>query len=304
MRFFIITLFLVAFASVHAQHRIKSAEYLRTGETLKAMRGMVFPDPSDFDAVSDCFPTAPKHALWVELKPKSDKATFVLTPMKKEQMSSVRFYFGRVDMKDAEKELSEISCQNSKGILNKKDRSVHTISYNKFEKGYRYYVLIETEELGELFNLELQENYLAAFDVLRAKEEAKVSRKAFGRVYGGDGKPKPRALITLLDQKMQPIESVESAADGSFKFENLPAIEPVLVRIDEADPELTLELYLVEADGKIGRRANKLRANLFGFELIENSFNDLVLLSENDWKLDVEKGTIGMTGKLRYIPRR
>lgn len=229
---------------------------------------------------------------WLSFKPNEPEATIYLYGTQPgDQIEGAVIYLGIVTENN---ELKEVSCVKASA-----GEEELIFSANNLIPKAEYYILIggAEQKVGTIQRFNIKSEYIEEHDA--AKNMAALAKKAFGRVFDGDGKPKARATVTLLNAKSSmPIESVESADDGSFKFENLPLIDQVIARIDEADPELRLDLYLVNADGKISRRARKVGPNLFGFVLQANTFHELVLLSDNDWKLDIDKGTIGVTGKL------
>ena len=105
-------------------------------------------------------------------------------------------------------------------------------------------------------------------------------------------------MVTLLNQKMTPVESVYSKGDGSFEFSKLPMDQVVLARIEEDDAELVVDLFLFNEQGKVEKRAVKMGSRLYSFEAVKNGFDQLRLLSESDWKLGVAKGKTGLTGRI------
>ncbi|MEZ4721434.1 MAG: OmpA family protein [Flavobacteriales bacterium] len=137
-----------------------------------------------------------------------------------------------------------------------------------------------------------------AFQEPKAEEAQRESRVVMGRLRKVNGEPKVGVLVTLLDESKKSLESVKTDNEGMFHFEKLPPEQSVMTRIEEDDTDLMVDIFLLDEKGNISSRATRIGERLYGFGANENGFNDLRLLSEKDWTMNVTAGKHGVTGKV------
>jgi len=250
---------------------------------------------------SDCMSKPAEVGFWISYKPKEADFTFTVITGRQEggkammgTLSAPIIYMGTVADHKGNKLLKQVACNT--GEVGQKEVS---ISVTGLVAKQEYFILVtsNTAEKGQTFAIKVEGKYTAPKAAVAAEPEVKKPY-AMGRVRTADGKPKSGVVVKLVDKDMQPLETTKSDEQGSFKFEKLPIDQPTIAKIEEDDSFLVIDMFLYDGDGKVKQRATRIGNGLYGFGAEFNSFKQLRLLTENDWKLNVKEGTNGVAGRI------
>ncbi|MFI5163748.1 MAG: OmpA family protein [Bacteroidia bacterium] len=94
----------------------------------------------------------------------------------------------------------------------------------------------------------------------------------------------PNVMVYLLTDKGTIIQSTSTDASGFFRFENLPADQSYMIKVDENDPGFVNQkkFYLTDAKSKLVRVAVKSKEGIFIFENLPADLTKLSQLVEDD----------------------
>lgn len=243
---------------------------------------------------SQCVQTPVKAGLWLAVKVKRDQSKIIIkAPGGKKDITPPTLILTEVKTDAKGRKLSEIKCVNYD-----QPQEEYEIEATGLNPEGEYFVLIATEKSGQLFALEVTEKFAPKPEVKKVDKPLEKTQSIVGRVRKTDGSPKKGVRITLLDGLMKKVTDTETDEDGSFVFEKLPKDEVFLTRLEEDDSDLLVDIFLRNAEGEVTSRATKVGNNMFGFGADSDSFKDLKLLTALDWKINVLKGKMGVSGRV------
>ncbi len=139
---------------------------------------------------------------------------------------------------------------------------------------------------SELLVLRQSFNYEAlAFNDTKTEFILKEDADLEGKLLSGQV-PISRRKILLVDTRGEVVSSTISDTRGEFKFRQLPAGGQYSFIMEQNDPQLTVDVKLINQKGSIfGRLNNKEEPDLFRFKPLENYLAGV-------WRLDIPEATI------------
>jgi outer membrane protein OmpA-like peptidoglycan-associated protein len=243
---------------------------------------------------SECAEEPVKAGLWLAVKVKSGQTRITITSTgKKGGVESPTLFFTEVISDKKGRRLSEIKCVKFDGL--QKEYSIEATGLNPEGE---YFMLLGTNVKGQRFGIEVTEKFAPKSTEQNVETAIQKTHSIVGRVRQKDGSPKRGVRISLLNGLMKKVTETETADDGSFVFEKLPKDEVFLTRLEEEDTDLLVDVFLRNSEGEVTSRATKVGDNMFGFGADSDSFKDLKLLTELDWKINVIKGKMGVSGRV------
>lgn len=295
MRFLLIAFSLIIGLSLAAQNDYNTG----VADNVKAERE---PNPVDFrtgklpwNAIkSTCHTKPPIYGTWMNLKLKTNQIQIGVhngNPMG--TITNPTIYLGRVVESKTERKLTEVACQSFTGD------GPFVLEATGLSPDVQYLILVSSSAEKATFGLSLTEKFSPKPKAPPVVAPAPAGREfVAGRVRDKNGNPKEGILISLVNDQQQPIETANTKADGTFKFERLPPEQTMMARLEEKDSELEVDMFLYDANGRVVQRAVRIGGTLFGFGAEADAFKQLRLLTANDWKLDVKAGKTGIAGRV------
>ncbi len=232
---------------------------------------------------------------WFEYRPKSPQATIrVRVSGVMGNMTEPILYMGVNKPHKGQDLLTELDC-----VKAEKGQTEILLSFNDLTPKETYFILVgsETANKNDSYTIHV---WTAYTDLAKAEDLSESASETYvsGRVRDKSGTGKSGVLISILDKSNKPLETAKSDSKGTFTFKKLPIDSKPIIRIEEDDTELIVDLFLFGSDGKVKEKATRVGNNMYGFGADEDHFTQLRLLSDRDWSLNVEKGKTGVTGRV------
>lgn len=234
------------------------------------------------------------YGNWFEYSEKSASATYVVHAGEKNGTISEPILMIAKEVSDRNGDRLElVECVDYSGVK----KAEYTISYNEFNRDESFWLLVASRQKGMTYGLTVQEEFVPN---PTPKEESKGPKhRISGRLSSTKtGKGMPDQKVRLLNESHEEISASVTNRLGEFHFEELPREEIYLTQIEAKDPDINVEVYLFDENGKPLRRAVEVADGIFGFPENDEEFSQLVLLTEQDWTLNVANGKIGITGRV------
>ncbi len=159
---------------------------------------------------------------------------------------------------------------------------------------------VATKE-GRTFRFETlssDKNTLSALEV----EDEQLLVSMNGILYSDkDGKNRlSNATVNLVDENGKVIGTVQTDADGNFKFINLPSDKNYTIRLNEEDPAIaSKDIFLADSKGKVVAPLKSAEGKFFKYEVLPMDAQSLASIYFDDASLSVSKtktaGQSGMT---------
>lgn len=246
--------------------------------------------------LSECVsPAGVEWGKWFTLKPKMPEATIrVKFTDEWGDLSGAIVYVGSKRTHKGQEILTELKCE--KALPGQKEI---ILSFNDLVPKQEYYILVgsETANKRDRFTIHVWTEYIESQTELTENPKTQEDYVS-GRVRDKSGKGKADILVSVLDKSNKPIETASTDSKGSFTFKKLPIDVAPIIRIEEDDTKLTVDLFLFGNDGKVKEKATRLGKSLYGFGADESGFTQLRLLSERDWAMNVASGKTGVMGRV------
>lgn len=243
---------------------------------------------------SKCADTPAKAGLWFAVKVKSGQTKLIIKSTgEKKDVTSPTLIFTEVKTDAKGRRLSEIKC-----VKYDQPQDEYEIEATDLNPDGEYFVLMATNEAGQRFGLQVTEKFTPKPAEKKVEKTVEKTQSIVGRVRKMDGTPKKGVRIALFNGLMKKVTETETTEDGSFTFEKLPKDEVFLTKLEEEDSDLLVDIFLRNDKGEITSRATKVGDNMFGFGADSDTFKDLKLLTELDWKINVLKGKMGVSGRV------
>lgn len=247
--------------------------------------------------VSECIPaTGAGLGSWFVYKAKGTDLTIVVkTGQGMGDITEPMIYLGMVEMYKGQERLKEVAC-----VKGEKGRDEVSLSVNTLSAKNKYYLLVTSArpEKKQRFAMELKEVYEPSKKEDLTASKTEKLHYIIGRVRKSNGDPRHGVEVTLLNEKLEPLQSTKTDLLGSFRFEKLPPEHTYITRIEEDDSELIVDMFRFDEHGNVSQRATRVGTSLYGFGAETNGFEVLKLLTEIDWRLDVKAGKSGVTGRI------
>ncbi|MBT4703876.1 MAG: OmpA family protein [Flavobacteriales bacterium] len=241
---------------------------------------------------SECTDTKIMYGKWFRVNVSSDKVQFTVhTGDKMGDLKAPYVYLGKVKETPDGRIIEELSCTKAE-----EDYGEFSVQAKDLNKKGEYYALVGGADKGERFVISVTEKFVYQAPAEEAPESNEVT--IMGRVRDEYGKSREGVEVSLLDDENKLISSAKTNSQGMFRFEKLAPLKVYLARIEAEEPKLEVDIYLYDGEGHISETATKIGDKLYAFSSESSDFNQLQLLKERDWTIDVKRDKSGIMGRV------
>ena len=244
---------------------------------------------------SQCFEQPAKYGLWLnvsKLKSNQIKVT-VLSGKQPSFVSKPKFYFGKVEQIGKDRRLTEVICRSFT-----EEAQEYSFEVLGLDPAVEYWMLVATDAPDKMFGLEVTEKFEAS-PTPEVTESVKEPRNSIiGQIRTINGESKKGVVVTLIGENDEELATTSTEEDGSFQFTELPKDQVYLLKLEETDTELLVDVFMQNQDGNVTSRARKNERGLYDFRNQKKAFNDLKLLTKADWTMNVAEGKTGVMGRV------